>query len=101
MRGSASLLVGSDQRVQLRLDHTPQFPDHCQIRVDVAFFLPVENLIAVQVDFESTVCARSQGNRDVWPKCSKEFVGHPRGRGVMLSRDAVHNVYEDLPFRIC
>jgi hypothetical protein len=94
-------LVGSDQRVQLSLNHVLQLPHNAQIRVNVSGFLPVPDLLTVQVHFEPAVRARSQGDPDVTTEGPEEFVGHPRGRGVMLSRNAVQDIHENFPLAIC
>jgi hypothetical protein len=56
---SAQPLIGSDQRVQLSLNHVLQLPHNAQIRVNVSGFLPVPDLLTVQVHFEPAVGARS------------------------------------------
>jgi hypothetical protein len=98
---SDQLLVSGYQRVQLLLDHALQFPHNAEVWVNVAGFLPVPDLLAVHVHFEPAVRARSQGDPDVSTESPKEFVGHPRGRGVMLSRNAVQNVHKNFPLAIC
>ena len=98
---SAQPLVSSDQRLYLSLDHAPQLPHNAEIRVNVSSFLLVPDLLAVQVHFEPAVRARSQGDPDVTTESPEEFVGHPRGRGVMLSRDAVQDIHENFPLAIC
>ena len=71
-----------------------------QVRVDVVQLLPIEDLLTIQVDFEPAIRPRGEGDSNVFPKSPKEFVGHPRGRGVVLSRDAIHDVHENLPFSV-
>jgi len=94
-------LVCSYQRIDLGFDHRFQLPDHREIRINVASFLPIPNLLAIEVDFKPTIRPRSQGDCNVAAEGPEEFVGHPRGRGVMLSRDAVQDVYDHLPFGVC
>jgi len=98
---SAQPLVSCDQRVYLSLDHAPQLPHNAKIRVNVSSFLLVPDLLAVQVDFETAVCARSQGNPNIASESPEKFVGHPRGRGVMLSGDAVQDIHKNFPLAIC
>ena len=72
-----------------------------EVWVDVVELLPVEDLLTIQVDFEPAIRPRGQGDSNVFPKSPKEFVGHPRGRSVVLSRDAVQDIHENFPLTIC
>lgn len=98
---SAQLLVSGYERFQPGLDHSLQFPDHCEVGVDVPLFLPVEDLLPIQVNFEAAIRPRGEGNGSFWTKSSEKFVGHPRGRGVVLSSDAVQNVHKHFPLWGC
>ena len=93
-------LVRGDQRVQLGLDHLLQFPDSGQVGVLPFLLLPVKNLLAIQVNFESAIRARGERNPHVWPKASKEFVRQPRGGRVELSRHAVQDIHQHFPLAI-
>jgi hypothetical protein len=63
-------------------------------------FLPVKDLLAIQVNFESAIRARGEGNPYVWPKAAKEFVRQPRGGRVELSRHAVQDIYQHFPLAV-
>ena len=93
-------LVSGDHRVQLGLDHLLQLPDSSQVGVLPFLLLPVKNLLAIQVNFESTIRARGERNPHVRPKASKEFVRQPRGGRVELSRHAVQDIHENFPLAI-
>jgi hypothetical protein len=99
-RRSGQRSIGSDQRVQLGLDHLLQFPDPCKVGVFTSLFLPVKDLLTIQVNLESAIRAGGERNPYVWPKASKEFVRQPRGGRVELSRHAVQDIYEHLPLVI-
>jgi hypothetical protein len=93
------LVSGSWDSIQLRLDHFLQSPHHTQVWVDVAFFLPVENLLTIQVYFEPAIRAGGEGNRNISTKGTKELVRHPRGGRVMFSSDTVQDVNQNFPLR--
>ena len=94
------MLVSSGwHSIQFLLDHFLQSPHYTQVWVDVAFFLPVENLLTIQIHFEPAIRAGGERDRDISAKSTKELVRHPRGGRVMFSSDAVHDVYENFPFR--
>lgn len=98
-RPSSALLVGcSRNSVELGLDDLFHLADSAQFRIDVAFFLTVENLLAVQIHFETTIGTWGQRNRNTAAVCPKELVRHPRGGRVMLSSDAVNDVNQCFPF---
>ena len=84
---------------ELLLHYLLQSPHYTQVWVDVAFFLPVENLLTIHIHFEPAIRAGGERNRDISTKGTKELVRHPRGGRVMFSSDAVHDVYENFPFR--
>ena len=93
------LVSGSWHSVQLLLDDLLHSADQTQVGVDVALFLPVENLLTIQVNFEPAIRTGGEGNCGVSTKGSEELVRHPRGGRVMFSSDAVHNVHENFPLR--
>jgi hypothetical protein len=93
-------LVRGDQRVQLGLDHLLQFPDSGQVGVLAFLRLPVKNLLAIQVHFESAIRAGGERNPHVRSKAAKEFVRQPRGGRVELSRHAVQDIHEHFPLAI-
>jgi hypothetical protein len=94
------LLVSSGwHSIQFLLDHFLQSPHYTQVWVDVAFFLPVENLLTIQIHFEPAIRAGGERDRDISAKSTKELVRHPRGGRVMFSSDAVHDVHENFPLR--
>jgi hypothetical protein len=96
----STALVRGDQRVQLGLDHLLQLPDSGQVGVLPALFLPVKNLLAIQVHFESAIRAGGERNPHIRPKAAKEFVRHPRGGRVELSRHAVQDIHQHFPLAI-
>jgi hypothetical protein len=96
----SQLLVSSGwHSSELLLHYLLQSPHYTQVWVDVAFFLPVENLLTIQIHFEPAIRAGGERDRDISAKSTKELVRHPRGGRVMFSSDAVHDVYENFPFR--
>jgi hypothetical protein len=99
-RSAGPRLISGNQRVQLGLDHLLQLPDSGQVGILTFLLLPVKNLLAIQVNFESAIRARGQRNPHVWPKASKEFVRQPRGGCVELSRHAVQDIHEHFPLAI-
>jgi hypothetical protein len=99
-RRSDRRLVRGHQRVQLGLDHLFQLPDSGEVGVLPLLLLPVKNLLAIQVNFESAIGAGGERNPYVWPKGAKEFVRQPRGGCVVLSGHAVQDIYEHFPLAI-
>src|SRR5262245_5710572 len=99
--GSCSQLLvsGGWHSSKLLLNHLLQSPHDTQVRVDVAFFLPVENLLTIQIHFEPAIRAGGERNRDISAKSTKELVRHPRGGRVMFSSDAIHDVNKNFPLR--
>ena len=96
----SQLLVSSGwQSIQFLLDHFLQSPHYTQVWVDVAFFLPVENLLTIQIHFEPAIRAGGERDCNISTKGTKELIRHPRGGCVMFSSDAVHDVHENFPFR--
>lgn len=95
------LLVSGNQRVQLLLDHALQFPHNAEVWVDVAFYLLVPDHLTIQAYLETAVRTRSQGNPDIRSKRSEKFVGHPRGRSVVLSGHAIQDIHQNFPLAVC
>jgi len=94
------LLVSSSRHsIELLLNYLLQSPYHTQVWVDVAFFLPIENLLTIEIHFEPAICAGGERDRNISAKGTKELVRHPRGGRVMFSSDAVHDIYEHFPLR--
>ena len=93
------LVSGGWHSGEFLLDHLLQSPHYTQVWVDVAFLLPVENLLTIHIHFEPAICAGGERNGDISTKGTKELVRHPRGGRVMFSSDAVHDVYENFPLR--
>jgi hypothetical protein len=94
------LLVSSGwHSSEFLLNHLLQSPHYTQVWVDVAFFLPVENLLTIHIHFEPAIGAGGERNRNILIKGTKELVRHPRGGRVMSSSDAVHDVHENFPLR--
>jgi hypothetical protein len=81
------------------LNYLLQSPHYTQVWVDVAFFLPVENLLTIHIHFEPAICTGGERDGDISTKGTKELVRHPRGGRVMFSSDAVHDVHENFPLR--
>src|SRR5215831_12132184 len=81
------------------LNHLLQSPHYTQVWIDVAFFLPVENLLTIHIHFEPAIRTGGERDRNITTKGTKKLVRHPRGGRVMFSSDAVHDVYEYFPFR--
>jgi hypothetical protein len=98
--GAGPRLVSAHQRVQLGLDHLLQFPDSGQVGVLPFLCLPVKNLLAIQVNFESAIRAGGERNTHAWSKAVKEFVRQPRGGRVELSRHAVQDIHQHFPFAV-
>jgi hypothetical protein len=93
------LVSGGWHSIEFLLDHLLQFSYHAQVWVDIAFFLPVKNLLTIQIHFEPAICTGGERDRDISTKGTKKLVRHPRGGRVMFSSDAVHNVHEHFPLR--
>jgi hypothetical protein len=96
----SQLLVSSGwHSSEFLLNYLLQSPHYTQVWVDVAFFLPVENLLTIQIHFEPAIRTGGERDRDISAKGTKELVRHPRGGRVMFSSDAVHDVHENFPLR--
>ena len=93
----SSLVSGGWHSSEFLLDHLLQSPHYTQVWIDIAFFLPVKNLLTIHIHFEPAVCA--ERDRDISTKSTKELVRHPRGGRVMFSSDAVHDIHENFPLR--
>jgi hypothetical protein len=89
---SQLLVSGGWHSIEFLLDHLLQSPHYAQVWVDVAFFLPVENLLTIHIYFEPAIRAGGERDRYIARKGTKELVRHPRGGCVMFSSDAVHDV---------
>lgn len=87
------LVSGGWHSSEFLLDHLLQSPYYTQIWVDVAFFLPVENLLTIHIHFEPAIRAGGERDRYISSKGTKELVRHPRGGRVMFSSDTVHDVH--------
>ena len=87
------LVSGGWHSIELLPDHFLQSPYHTQVWVDVAFCLPVENLLTIHIHFEPAICTRGERDCDISTKGTKELVRHPRGGRVMFSTDTVQDVY--------
>ena len=98
--GTFQLLVsGGWHSVQLRLDRLLHFPHPDQVGHGVALFLPVENLLTIQIHFEPGIRAGGERDRYISAKGTEELVRHPRGGRAMLSSDTVHDVNQGFPLR--
>ena len=86
------LVSGGWHSSEFLLDYLLQSPYHTQVWIDVAFFLPVEDLLTIQIHFKPAIRTGSEGNRYIARKGTKKLVRHPRGGRVMFSSDAVYNV---------
>ena len=96
---SAALLVGCRRNsIQFGLDDLFHLADQAQVWIDVAFFLTVENFLAVQIHFKTTIGTWGQRNCNTPTVRPEELVRHPRGGCVMLSSDTVDNVDQRFPF---
>jgi hypothetical protein len=93
------LVSGGWHSIEFLLNHFLQSPYHTQVWVDVAFFLPVENLLTIQIHFEPAIRTGGERDRNISAKGTKELVRHPRGGRVMFSSDAVHDVHKHFPLR--
>ena len=98
-RRSQLLVSGGWHSIEFLLDHLLQSPYHAQVWVDIAFFLPVKNLLTIQIHFEPAICTGGERDRNISTKGTKKLVRHPRGGRVMFSSDAVHNIHEHFPLR--
>ena len=99
-RGSFRWLIRScGHGIQFFLNDLFHLSDPPQVRVDVPFFFPIENLFPVHVHFEAAIGTWGEGDGSISTKGAKELVRHPRGGSVMLSGDAVHNIQQHFPFR--
>ena len=72
--------------------------DPGQIGVRITFGLLVEDLLAIHKYFHDALAARGNGYRRIRAVGSEEFIRHPRGGSVVLSRNAVRNLYLNFPF---
>jgi hypothetical protein len=93
------LVSGGWHSSEFLLNHLLQSPYYTQVWIDIAFFLPVKNLLTIHIHFEPAVCAGGERDRDISTKSTKELVRHPRGGRVMFSSDAVHDIHENFPLR--
>ncbi|SRR6266851_2812532 len=93
------LVSGGWHSSELFLDHFLQSPHYTQVWVDVAFFLPVENLLTIHIHFEPAIRTGGERDRYIASKGTKKLVRHPRGGRVMFSSDAVHDVHKNFPLR--
>ena len=97
---AASLVSGSGlESIQLLLHHLFESPHHAQVWVNVTLFLPIENLLTIEVHLEPAIRARGDTHSNVTAKRTEKLVRHPRGGRVMFSRDAVNDIHESFPFR--
>jgi hypothetical protein len=98
--GTFQLLVsGCWHSIKLRLDRLLHFPHPDEVGHSVALFLPVENLLTIQIHFKPGIGAGGERDSCISAKGTKELVRHPRGGRVMFSSDAVHDINQDFPFR--
>ena len=79
-------------------DYFLHLADPSQVGVAVAFGLLIEDLLAVYKYFHDALAAGGNGNRSVGTICAEEFIRHPRGGSVVLSRYAVGNLDLDFAF---
>jgi hypothetical protein len=86
------LVSGGWHSSEFLLDYLLQSSYHTQVWIDVAFFLPVEDLLAIQIHFKPAICTGSERDRYIATKCTKKLVRHPRGGRVMFSSDTVYNI---------
>ena len=98
-RLSQLLVSGGWHSSEFLLNHLLQSSHYTQVWIDVAFFLPVENLLTIHIYFEPAIRTGGERNRNISTKGTKKLVRHPRGGRVMFSSDTVHNVYENFPLR--
>ena len=96
---NSPLLVSSGlDRIQFRLHNLLHLPYPNQVGHDIALFLPVEDLLAIEIHFKTTVGTRGQGHGNITSIATKKLVRHPRGGRVMFSSDAIHDINKGFPF---
>ena len=93
------LVSGGWHSVQLRLDYLLHFPNPDQVGHSIALFLPVENLLTIEVYFEPAIRAGGERNCSISTKCTEELVRHPRGGRAMFSSDTVQDINQNFPLR--
>jgi hypothetical protein len=91
------LVSGGWHRIQLRLDYLLHFPNPDQVGHSIALFLPVENLLTIEVYFEPAIRAGGERNCSISTKCTEELVRHPRGGRAMFSSDTVQDINQNFP----
>ena len=87
------LVVGGrrDQVGYLSRDNFLHLSDPGQVGINTLGLL-VEDPLTIQEHFHDALAARGNSNCSVWAVGSEEFIRHPRGGSMVLSRYAVSNL---------
>ena len=72
--------------------------DPSQVGINIPLSLLIEDLLAVYKNFHNALAARGDGYRRIRSIGPEEFIRHPRGGSVVLSRYAVSNLYLNFAF---
>ena len=88
------------ESLQLGVDDLAHFPDPFQVGVDVAFALLVEDPLAIEEYFHDALAAGRYCDSNVFAIVPEKFIRHPRGDSVVLSTNAVGNLYLELAFHL-
>ena len=92
------LCYRSRSRVYFLLNCGLQLTDPCQVgHLIIFFFVPVEDLLPFHIHLQPAVGPGGHGDRDVFAKLPEEFIRHPRGDCVVLSRYAVDDININFP----
>lgn len=85
------------ERLNLGPNNVPKLLHPGEVGVLAVFFRPIEYLLSVQIDLQATIGPGGQRDPDVASEVSVEFIRHPRGGRMVLSRYAIDNVDVNFP----